>query len=323
MREADDACFAGAALYVDTDEALQKSGDLLGPMRAACSRPPTCAARSPPSRRGEAAGGARDAERTVFKSVGTALEDLAAAVLVQPGRRRAATLARARSADRHQAGVAAGGRGVDAERCARPRVARAECDMSPGGERGDADDRPRPRRRRRAALAELLRRRRGTARRRKRRARPVQSCASATRSRSAAGRRRRPGVPRRARARGCRPRAPRRAGPAGRRRPRRGRAPPARRRSRSRLASPVGPGQRSASGRPANARRSGRSPRASGQARPAAAPAPSGAAPAAPGRRPRRPSAGRGSAPTASGPRGDDRGAGRVVGPLRESRRSR
>ena len=32
MREADDACFAGAAVYVDTDEALQKSGDLLEPI---------------------------------------------------------------------------------------------------------------------------------------------------------------------------------------------------------------------------------------------------------------------------------------------------
>ena len=32
MREADDDCFAGAGLFVDTDEALQKSGDLLGPL---------------------------------------------------------------------------------------------------------------------------------------------------------------------------------------------------------------------------------------------------------------------------------------------------
>ena len=32
MREADDACFVGAAFYVDTREALAKSGDLLGPM---------------------------------------------------------------------------------------------------------------------------------------------------------------------------------------------------------------------------------------------------------------------------------------------------
>ncbi len=32
MREADDACFAGARLFVDTQEALHKSGELLGPM---------------------------------------------------------------------------------------------------------------------------------------------------------------------------------------------------------------------------------------------------------------------------------------------------
>ena len=45
MREADDDCLRGAAVYVDTDEALAKSGDLLGPIAAACSRPPRCAAR--------------------------------------------------------------------------------------------------------------------------------------------------------------------------------------------------------------------------------------------------------------------------------------
>ncbi|WP_319002365.1 hypothetical protein [Alcaligenes sp. 13f] len=32
MREADDACFSHALLYIDTQEALQKSGELLGPM---------------------------------------------------------------------------------------------------------------------------------------------------------------------------------------------------------------------------------------------------------------------------------------------------
>ena len=32
MREADDACFDGASVFVDTSEALQKSGDLLGPL---------------------------------------------------------------------------------------------------------------------------------------------------------------------------------------------------------------------------------------------------------------------------------------------------
>ncbi|MEP6502169.1 MAG: ornithine cyclodeaminase family protein [Betaproteobacteria bacterium] len=81
MREADDACFAGADVWVDTAEALVKSGDLLHPMASGvlrredvrgtladlCARP-----------RAE-----RDAAvLTVFKSVGTALEDLAAAILV-------------------------------------------------------------------------------------------------------------------------------------------------------------------------------------------------------------------------------------------------
>jgi ornithine cyclodeaminase/alanine dehydrogenase-like protein (mu-crystallin family) len=81
MREADDACFAGAALYVDTDEALAKSGDLLGPLGrgviSAGSVRGTLAGLS----RGDATGRRSAAERTVFKSVGTALEDLAAAML--------------------------------------------------------------------------------------------------------------------------------------------------------------------------------------------------------------------------------------------------
>ena len=86
MREADDACFAGAALYVDTEEALQKSGDLLGPMQrgvfAAADLRGTLATLA----RGETTGRRSDTERTVFKSVGTALEDLAAAILVHERR---------------------------------------------------------------------------------------------------------------------------------------------------------------------------------------------------------------------------------------------
>lgn len=86
MREADDDCFAGAALYIDTEEALAKSGDLLGPMSrgvfAAADVRGTLAALA----RGEAAGRAEAGGRTVFKSVGTALEDLAAAMLVEAGR---------------------------------------------------------------------------------------------------------------------------------------------------------------------------------------------------------------------------------------------
>jgi len=82
MREADDDCFAGAALYVDTDEALKKSGELLGPLSrgvfAATDVRGTLAALA----RGEVPGRRSRDERTVFKSVGTALEDLAAATLV-------------------------------------------------------------------------------------------------------------------------------------------------------------------------------------------------------------------------------------------------
>ena len=81
MREADEACFAGASLWVDTEEALRKSGDLLRPLASGV----ICAS----DVRGDLAALCRQrpvrrdaAERTVFKSVGSALEDLAAAILV-------------------------------------------------------------------------------------------------------------------------------------------------------------------------------------------------------------------------------------------------
>ena len=81
MREADDACLAGAQVWIDTAEALAKAGDLLHPIAGGVLRvedirgtlADLCAA--PPPARDPAA-------RTVFKSVGTALEDLAAAILV-------------------------------------------------------------------------------------------------------------------------------------------------------------------------------------------------------------------------------------------------
>lgn len=91
MREADDACFAGAALYVDTDEALRKSGDLLGPLQRGVIRAGDVRGTLASLSRGEAAGRRHAQERTVFKSVGTALEDLAAAILVhEAGRARGA-----------------------------------------------------------------------------------------------------------------------------------------------------------------------------------------------------------------------------------------
>jgi len=81
MREADDACFVDADLYVDTPEALQKSGDLLGPLARGVITADALRGTLATLARGEARGVHDPARRTVFKSVGTALEDLAAAML--------------------------------------------------------------------------------------------------------------------------------------------------------------------------------------------------------------------------------------------------
>jgi len=82
MREADDACFIDAALYVDTEEALKKSGDLLGPLQRGVLRAGDLRGTLESLARATTAGRSSRAERTVFKSVGNALEDLAAAILV-------------------------------------------------------------------------------------------------------------------------------------------------------------------------------------------------------------------------------------------------
>jgi ornithine cyclodeaminase len=82
MRESDDDCYAGASLFVDTEEALQKSGDLLGPMSRGVFAADDVRATLAALARGTSAGRRSAGERTVFKAVGTALEDLAAATLV-------------------------------------------------------------------------------------------------------------------------------------------------------------------------------------------------------------------------------------------------
>jgi ornithine cyclodeaminase/alanine dehydrogenase-like protein (mu-crystallin family) len=82
MREADDACFAAAAIYVDTREALAKSGELLGPMARGVFAAGDVRGTLEGLARGRVAGRRSASERTVFKSVGSALSDLAAAMLV-------------------------------------------------------------------------------------------------------------------------------------------------------------------------------------------------------------------------------------------------
>jgi ornithine cyclodeaminase len=82
MREADDDCFRGARIAIDTDEALAKSGDLLGPISRGLFGAADVRATLAQLCRGAVPGRTQEKQRTVFKSVGTALEDLAAAQLV-------------------------------------------------------------------------------------------------------------------------------------------------------------------------------------------------------------------------------------------------
>jgi ornithine cyclodeaminase/alanine dehydrogenase-like protein (mu-crystallin family) len=82
MREADDDCFRGARIAIDTEEALAKSGDLLGPLSRGVFTPAEVRATLAQLARGAVPGRTQEKQRTVFKSVGTALEDLAAARLV-------------------------------------------------------------------------------------------------------------------------------------------------------------------------------------------------------------------------------------------------
>jgi len=82
MREADVQCFAGARTFIDTTEALQKSGDLLDAIAAGTLRAQEVQGTLAELCRGQRPGRTGSEERTVFKAVGSALEDLAAATLV-------------------------------------------------------------------------------------------------------------------------------------------------------------------------------------------------------------------------------------------------
>lgn len=72
-READETAIARSAVFVDTDAALHEAGELKGVERVRGTLAGLC--------RGEVAGRTGEGEITLFKSVGTALEDLAGAIL--------------------------------------------------------------------------------------------------------------------------------------------------------------------------------------------------------------------------------------------------
>ena len=88
MREATTSCFGNADVWIDIDEAATKAGDLLDAFAAGVLRREAVVgdlhqmlARSGPDRRSLH----RDGRRTVFKAVGSALADLAAASLIWRG----------------------------------------------------------------------------------------------------------------------------------------------------------------------------------------------------------------------------------------------
>jgi len=82
MREADAACFERARVFVDTTEALAKSGDLLGAVAEGSFAPAALQGTLADLCTGQRAGRTGAEEITLFKAVGSALEDLAAAELV-------------------------------------------------------------------------------------------------------------------------------------------------------------------------------------------------------------------------------------------------
>jgi ornithine cyclodeaminase len=82
MREADDEAFRRADVWLDTYDALKESGELLDPIRDGIIRPDDIRGSLAELCKGERKGRADAGEITVFKAVGTALSDIAAAGLV-------------------------------------------------------------------------------------------------------------------------------------------------------------------------------------------------------------------------------------------------
>jgi ornithine cyclodeaminase len=81
MRESDADCFARARVFVDTDEALAKSGDVIAAREAGAFSDARLEATLTQLCRSEHHGRASRDEITLFKAVGSALADLAAAEL--------------------------------------------------------------------------------------------------------------------------------------------------------------------------------------------------------------------------------------------------
>jgi alanine dehydrogenase len=81
MREADDAAIRRSRVYIDTEMAVREAGDIVQPLRSGALAREQIAGDLFGLCRGECAGRRDAGEITLFKSVGSALEDLAAAQL--------------------------------------------------------------------------------------------------------------------------------------------------------------------------------------------------------------------------------------------------
>lgn len=87
MREADDAAIDRARVYVDTPQALKEAGDIVQPLGNGVLSEKMIAGDLAELAQGRVHGRSFYNQITVFKSVGTAIEDLAAAILLFEGTR--------------------------------------------------------------------------------------------------------------------------------------------------------------------------------------------------------------------------------------------
>jgi ornithine cyclodeaminase len=85
MREADDACMTRGRIFVDTPDAVREAGDLVQPIRAGLIGESAVLAMLADLCAGATAGRRTPDDLTIFKAVGTALSDIAAAALVYEG----------------------------------------------------------------------------------------------------------------------------------------------------------------------------------------------------------------------------------------------
>jgi ornithine cyclodeaminase len=82
MREADDEAIRRARVYVDTPAAMTEAGDIVGPLKRGLLRESDIRGDLFALCQGRAKGREAAGEITLFKSVGSAIEDLAAAILL-------------------------------------------------------------------------------------------------------------------------------------------------------------------------------------------------------------------------------------------------